>query len=435
VLAVSLALLALTGVTASLLPAAQAWRSNAAERLGSGERAAAGGARQAGLRRGLVAAQIALAIPLVAATGLLLRSLAALDDVDPGFRSTRVLSAHLAIPRSRYTDDRQVAAFCARLLERVAELPGLEAAGMVNRLPLGGVVQMGAVEVEGRAPDDARLPTDWRSASPGYFPAIGIPLVEGRAFTDADDEAAPPVGIIDQQLAARLWPGQSALGRRFRIPFPGLPWVTIVGVVGHVRGDGLDVDPRPQVYWPLRQRAQDRMVLVVRAAQDPRGLAPEVIRAVHDVDPDQPVYDVRSMDEVVARSLAPRRLGAALVGGFAGAALLLASVGVYGVVAFGVAARLREFGVRKALGAGRSDLTRLVLGEGTRLALLGTLAGLAAAALVGGALQGLVYGVSARDLPTLGAAGLLLLAVAALATYVPARRAAAVDPAVALRGE
>ena len=435
VLALSLALLALTGVVASLFPAVQAWRSSSRLELGATGRSAVGGSGQARARRLLVVAQIALAIPLLAGTGLLLRSLSALLDVDPGFRRDDVLSLHLAIPRSKYTDDPKVAAFCTRLLERVAELPGFESAGMVNRLPLGGVPQIGALEFED-AVNEARLPSaDWRSVTPAYFETLGIPLEAGRAFTAADDEAAAPVGIVDEQVAARIWPGQSAIDKRFRLPFPGMPWVRVVGVVGHVRGDGLDVDPRPQVYWPYRQRTQDRMVLVVRGRWDARAAAATVVRAVRDVDPEQPVYDVRTMEQVVARSLAPRRLSLTLVSCFAGIALVLASVGVYGVVAFGVAQRLKEFGLRTALGAERRDLTRLVLKEGVGLAVAGTLAGLALAALLGGVLEGLVYGVSGRDLPTLAVAGLLLLAVAALASWLPARRAAAVDPAVALRAE
>jgi predicted permease len=436
VLALSLGLLALTGVVASLFPAVQAWRSSSRLELGATGRSAVGGSsRQARARRLLVVAQIALAIPLLAGTGLLLRSLSALLDVDPGFRRDDVLSVHLAIPRSKYTDDPKVAAFCTRLLERVAELPGFESAGMVNRLPLGGVPQIGALEFED-AVNEARLPSaDWRSVTPAYFETLGIPLKAGRAFTAADDEAAAPVGIVDEQVAARIWPGRSALDKRFRLPFPGMPWVRVVGVVGHVRGDGLDVDPRPQVYWPYRQRTQDRMVLVVRGRWDARAAAAIVLRAVRDVDPEQAVYDVRTMAQVVARSLAPRRLSLTLVSCFAGIALVLSSVGVYGVVAFGVAQRLKEFGLRKALGAERRDLTRLVLKEGVGLAVAGTLVGLALALLLGGVLEGLVYGVSARDLPTLAAAGLLLLAVAALASWLPARRAAAVDPAVALRAE
>jgi len=274
-----------------------------------------------------------------------------------------------------------------------------------------------------------------RSVTPAYFATLGIPLKQGRAFNLADDEAAPSVGIVDEQLAARIWPGQSALGKRFRLPFPGMPWARVVGVVGHVRGDGLDVDPRPQVYWPYLQRAQDRMVLVVRGRSDARDAAASVVRAVRDVDPQQPVYDVRTMDEVVARSLASRRSSLTLVTGFAGMALALASVGVYGVVAFGVAQRLREFGLRKALGAERADVTGLVLREGIGLGLAGTLAGLGLTLPLGGALEGLVYSVSPRDFPTLAASGLVLLAVAVVASWLPARRAAAVDPAVALRNE
>jgi hypothetical protein len=261
------------------------------------------------------------------------------------------------------------------------------------------------------------------------------PAQGGRAFNAADDEAAAPVGIVDEQVAARIWPGRSAIDKRFRLPFPGMPWVRVVGVVGHVRGDGLDVDPRPQVYWPYRQRTQDRMVLVVRGRWDARAAAAIVVRAVRDVDAEQPVYDVRTMEQVVARSLAPRRLSLTLVACFAGHRARARERGR--LRRGGVRRRAAAQGVRAPQGARRRarDLTRLVLKEGVGLAVLGTLAGLALTALLGGVLEGLVYGVSARDLPTLAVAGLLLLAVAALASWLPARRAAAVDPAVALRTE
>lgn len=433
VLAFSVAVLALTGVIAGLLPAAQAWQSDLAATR-EGNRSVAGGRRQSIARSVLVMGQVALAVPLLVGAGLLARSFAALTRVDPGFRASGVLSAHLAIPRSKYPQDRDVAAFCARLRERVAELPGVASAGMVNRLPLGGVAQIGSIQFENVEASEARLPSaDWRTVTPGYFATLGIPLREGRDFTEHDGEDAPPVGIVDERIARALWPGQSALGHRFRIPFGDLPWVEIVGVVGHVRHDALDVDLRPQVYWPYGQRAQDRMVLVARGRGDVRNLIPAVVQAVRNVDPEQPVYDVRTMEDVVERSLSQRWLSTALLAAFASVSLLLASVGVYGVMAFGVARRVREFGIRVTLGAERADLTRLVLGQGMRLAAAGILAGLGGAAILSRAMASLVYGVGPRDAASFVMSTVVLLAVAALASYLPARRAASVDPAVTLR--
>jgi predicted permease len=276
---------------------------------------------------------------------------------------------------------------------------------------------------------------DWRTVTPGYFDALGIPLRGGRVFTEFDSEKAPPVGVIDEQIARAIWPGESAIGKRFRIPVASLPWVEVVGVVGHVRHDGLDVDPRPQVYWNYRQRAQDRMVMVVRGRQDMHALAPAVLAAIRAVDPEQAAYDVRPMEEVLESSLAQRWLSTTLLSVFASIALLLASVGVYGVVAFGVARRTREFGIRMALGAERAQVARLVLGQGARLAGAGTLVGVVAAAILAGAMQSLVFGVPPRDALSFGGAAGVLLAVALVASYLPARRAASVDPAVTLRCE
>jgi len=436
VLAFSIGMLAATGVIAGLVPAAQAWRSDLAAAARENSRSTAGGRRASTARHAVVVGQIALALPLLVGASLLVRSFTALARVDPGFRSEGVVTLHLAIPRAKYARDRDVAAFCAQLVERVRALPRVVSAGMVNRLPLGGVAQLGMIEFEGAEGREARLPSaDWRTVTPGYFAALGIPLREGRLFTDRDGADAPTVGIVDEQIARTQWPGQSAVGKRFRIPVAGLPWVEIVGVVGHVRHDALDVDVRPQVYWNYLQRAQDRMVLVVRGGETAAGLVPAVVQAVRMLDPEQPVYDVRTMDAVVGRSLAQRRMSTALFGAFAVVSLLLASVGVYGVMAFGVARRVREFGIRVALGAGRADLTRLVLRKGTRLAAAGIVAGLAGAALLSGAMRSLVYGVGPRDAASFAVSAGLLLAVAVLASYLPARRAASVDPAVTLRGD
>jgi putative ABC transport system permease protein len=433
VLAFSASMLALTGIVAGLVPAFQAWRSDLAGATREGGRSSAGGRRQSRLGSLLVVGQVALTVPLLVGAGVLVRSFSALSRIDPGFRADNVLSLHLAIPRSKYPKDPDVAAFCGRLIERVAAVPGVAAVGAVNRLPLGGVGQVGSVELD--RPGAGEAIVDWRTVTPGYFDALGIPLREGRVFTDHDTETAPPVGVIDEQIARATWPGESALGKRFRIPVASFPWVEIVGVVGHVRHDGLDVDPRPQVYWNYRQRAQDRMVLVVRGRQDARALVPAVLQAIRAVDPEQAAYDVRPMDQVLERSLAQRWLNTVLLGAFGGIALLLASVGVYGVVAFGVTRRLREFGIRMALGAERSQVTRLVLGRAVLLAAGGTVLGLFAAAVLAGAMQSLVFGVAPRDGLSFAAASAVLLAVALLASYLPARRAASVDPMVTLRCE
>jgi putative ABC transport system permease protein len=243
------------------------------------------------------------------------------------------------------------------------------------------------------------------------------------------------VGILDERLARTLWPGGTALGKRFRFPFAGAPWIEVVGVAGHIRHDGLDVDPRPQVYFNYLQRAQDRMAMVVRGAEGGPTLTSAVVAAIRDVDPEQPVYDVRTMNEVVERSTVQRWLNTVLLAAFASMSLLLTTVGVYGVIAYGVTQQIREFGIRMALGAARSDVTRLVLRRGATLAVGGTLIGLAAAVFLTRAMGSLLYGVKPSDPVSFVAAPVLLILVALVASYFPARRAASVDPAITLRGE
>jgi predicted permease len=362
-----------------------------------------------------------------------------------------VLSLHLAIPRSKYPKDDQVAGFVGQVVDRVASLPGVRSAGMVNRLPLAGGAQINELEFEtvgqpSPAGGSLHEGFDTRTVTPDYFQTLGIQLIEGRPFTDHDTQVIPvpgmsgvfipATGIVDDRIARRFWPGQSPVGKRFRFAFsPGMPWIEIVGVAGHIRHDGLDVDPRPQVYFNYLQRPQDRMALVVRADQEPRALISATLEAIRSVDAEQPVYDVRTMEDVVERSTAQRWLNMMMVTVFAAIALLLASVGVYGVVAYGVHERRREFGIRLALGADRGAVARLVVWQGTILAILGSAIGFLAAVVVAKAIESLLYGIRASDPPSFATAVGLLVSVALFASYMPARRAASVDPAITLRSE
>ena len=438
VLAASIALLAVTGLIASLMPVAQAWRSGVAAGNHEQNRTATGGVRHTRARNLLVVTQIALSLPLLTGAVLLARTFTTVTAIDPGFRSENVISLHLAIPRSKYAGDRQIAQVTGRFLDRVAAVPGVTAAGMVNRLPLGGGAQIGVIAFDAPGQARAELPSvDWRTVTPGYFQTLGIPIVEGRSFDGRDKDGAPLVGIIDERIAKLVWPGESAIGKRFRIPLQidgaDLPWHEIVGVVGHVKHDGLDLDTRPQVYWNYEQRAQDRMVVVARGAGNVTGLMPAIIQAIRDVDPEQAVYDVRTMDDVVQRSLGQRWLNMILIGAFASISLVLCCIGVYGVIAFGVTRQRREFGIRMALGASRRAVATLVLGRGLALAGIGTLAGLAMAALLARSMSSMLYGVDPNDAASFAAATAAILIAAAIASYLPARRAAAVDPAVTLR--
>jgi predicted permease len=270
--------------------------------------------------------------------------------------------------------------------------------------------------------------------SAGYFETLGIPLVAGRALSDHDTAETTAVGVVDERAARALWPGGDALGKRFRLHAPGTGWVEIVGVVGHVHNDGLDVDARSQVYWPYRQRPQDRVVLVARGS-DARTMVPSITHAIHSVDPDQPVYDVRPMRDVLARSLSQRWLSTAMLSAFAAVSLALAGIGLYGVVALGVTRRSREFAIRLALGAERSNIFGLVLGEGARIAVLGAVSGVPLAIVLARALDSLLFGVTARDPAGLALPSLILVGTAILASLLPARRASGVDPGATLKQE
>jgi predicted permease len=384
------------------------------------------------LRDVLLVAEIACTVLLLVAAGLLMKSYGHLRSTDPGFRSAGVLSLHIAVNRSKYGDDAGVARYLARLIDRVRAVPGVESAAIVNRLPLGGQVQIGSVRFEGR---DIVINTDWRSASADYFRTLGVPVLAGRTFTEGDSPDRPAVGIIDQRIAREVFGREDPIGKRFRIDMTGSAWVEIVGVVGHLRHDGLDRDPRPQIYWPYQQRTQDRMAMVVRATVDPSSLISGVRAAIRDVDADQPIYDVRPMTDVLQRTLHGQWLNAVLMGTFACMALLLASVGVFGVVAYLTAQRRREFAVRVAVGARSVNVVALVLRQGFVRATFGVLVGLALAAALSRSAGTMLHGISPLDARTYFSVSGLMILVVLTASFGPAWRASRADPTLALRQE
>jgi putative ABC transport system permease protein len=421
-------------------PVLEASHSGLSASVADLSRGVTGSPRRARMRDLLVVSQIAATLWLAICASLLTRSFTELRRTSPGFNAEHVYTLHLAIPRSKYPRDRDVAEFCRRVLERVQALPEVVAAGMVNRLPLAGGAQTAGLEFEGvddpsLVPPGIGIQADLRPVTPDYFRALQIPILSGRGFTEADAADAPPVGIIDDRLAKRVFRDVNPIGRRFRVPIPNQPWISIVGVAGHIHHDRLDDDGRPQVYWSYKQNTQDRMALAVRTRTDPDGIAQVLVAAIRAVDPEQPVYDARSLEAVVDRSTAQRWLQAALLGGFASIALVLASIGVYGVIAFTVGQRLREFGIRLALGARRRDIVGIVLRRGASLFAVGAGMGLFAAAATVRVLGTLLYNVGAFDLFSFSISTLVLLAVGLAACYVPARRAARVDAAIALRTE
>jgi putative ABC transport system permease protein len=435
VLAFSAATLLLIAVLAGIWPALEAARGGLAASVGDLSRGSTGSLRQTRLRDLLVVAQIAATLWLVVGAALLARSFGELLQVNPGFQADGVYTMHLAIPRAKYPNDRDIAAFCTRLLDRIRTVPGVVSAGLVNRLPLAGGAQTGPIEFERIDPRAALAQVDFRTVTPDYFATLRIPLHAGRTFTERDGEDAPPVAIIDERLATTFFAGVDPLGRRVRIPVADLPWLTIVGVVGHIRHDRMDEDVRPQIYFSYKQRPQDRMALAVRTLGDPQAIGPSLAAAVQAVDPEQPVYDARTLDAVVDRSLAQRWLQATVLTAFATIAVVLASIGIYGVIAFAVGQRSREFGIRLALGARRGEIVALVVRRGVLLFAAGAAIGLGATAASARIFGTMLFEVGALDLVSLAAATVLLFVVALAASGLPARRAAGVDPSVALRAE
>jgi putative ABC transport system permease protein len=432
VLVFAVVVLFATAIGTGIWPALQATSWNVTDALRESGRTTSGGGRASRLRSCLVVSQIAAVVVLMVVSALLIRSFVALRNVDPGFRSNNILSVHFALS-DKYLTNPNFGRYLKRILDGVSALPGVISVGMVNRLPLAGGNQTGSLEFEGSAlAPPGGLSLDWRTATPDYFRTLGIALIEGRFFDESDAADRPRAGIVDERLARLVWPNQSAIGKRFRFPGQG-PWTEVVGVVRHIRHDGLGIDQRPQVYWNYHQRAQPRMALAVRTSQDPQLLAAGVTAVFHETDPDQPLYDVRAMDDVVERSLSPQWLNMALLTLFASVALVLATVGVYGVLSYSVGLRAKEIAIRMALGSQPGDVIRMVLRHGGFLAGLGTLIGLVGSLFLGRVLSTLLYGIKPTDALSFVSAALILLAVALAASYIPARRAASADPSSVLR--
>ena len=437
-LAFTLLLSLLTVLVFGLVPAVRASRLDLREALQEGGRSSTDSGRHR-LRSLLVVSEVALSLVLLVGAGLMIRSFGNLLKVNPGFDSENVMAMNVSLPRDRYPGPRQITAFFRAVLERIAALPGVQSAGVVNTLPLSTSNATSAFTIEGGpAPAPGEIPrTDFRIITPDYFQAMGIPLMKGRRFTEGDDEAAPDVVIINQALARRYFPDEDPISRRIRFGRPGSQgmWLEIVGIIGDVRHWDLISAPQAEAYVPLQQSPQRNMTVVLRAATDPTGLATAVRSEIQSVDPNQPVFNIKTMEEILARSLLPQTFPMALMAIFAGLALLLAAVGIYGVISYSISRRTHEIGIRMALGAQPRDIFKLVVGQGMVLTLAGVGVGLAASFALTRFLQSLLFGVSATDPATFAGVALLLAAVALLACYLPARRATKVDPMVALRYE
>jgi len=410
--------------------------------LKEGGRASTTGGERHRARSTLVVVQVAMALVLLVASGLMVRSFERLRAVDPGFDSHSVLTVRLALSQTDYPDDARVAAFWTRLRERIAELPGATSVGAVNHLPLGDTRSSGSIGIEDHPTADDELPPValQKMTTPGYFRTLGIPLIEGRAFEPGDAADGFRAAVVNRAFAERWWPGESPLGRRVRLS-ESEEWYEIVGVVGNVREESLEKEPGAAVYFPHSVGARDAprtsrsMALVVRTAGDPRALMEPVRDAIWSLDPNLPIASQRTMEDLVSRSMARTSFTLVMLGIGAALALLLGAVGIYGVLSYAVSQRTRELGIRMALGASASGVRRMVVRQGLQLALIGVSLGLIAAYGLSGLLQGLLYEVSATDPLSYVAVTAVLVAVAVLACYLPARRASSTDPLEALRQE
>ena len=438
VLAFTAGIAALTGLLFGLVPAFQASRARPNEELKEGGRGGSESVRGGRSRSSFVVAEVALSLVLLAGAGLLIRSFSRLMAVDPGFQAKDVLTARVELPSSKYKDDRKISEFYAQLLERIRQLPGVRAASADSYLPFSGIIAGTGVEVEGRPPIPiAEQPeADIAVVEPRFFETLGIPLLGGRTFTDREAREVTHTVVISESMARKLWPNEDPVGKRVTIHMKEKDVPSqVIGVVGDVKHTGLDAEVNATAYWPHPELAYTFMTLVIRTDGDPLALASAVRQAVWSLDKDQPVVDVRTMEDLLWVSMARARFSTVVLGVFAAMALLLAITGIYGVVSYSVAERTREIGIRVALGALPGDVLQMVLRQGLILAGLGVGIGLAAALAATRLLSSLLFGTSPSDPATFATVAGLLLAVALSACYIPARNAMRVDPMVALRYE
>ncbi len=433
VLAFALGVTIATGLLFGIAPAWSMARVELVRALRQADRTTSPGRARTFVRRALAASELAIATMLLVGAGLLARTLVALQHVDVGFRSDHILTFQLSPPVSKYPLDTGAPIFYSTLLESLRSLPGVRAAAISSGVPFGqGNYTTTPFRTTGKSvlPPDTPMPIDWRIVSPDFFQALDIPVVRGRAFTDADGPG-PPITVVSQATAARFWGDDDPIGRTLtRVADRRV--FAVVGVVGDVRNAALN-QQTPALYYPLSQRVWPRMDVVVKTAGDPTAILPSVREKVRELDRDVPVATVRTLDDWVSTSAAQPRLNAVLLGAFAGVALVVAAVGVYGVLAYSVTQRTREIGVRMALGAEPGGVLRLVVREGMVVGLAGIAAGTLGALAVARVLANLVYGVDVHDPATFVGVGAALTAVAFAACVLPARRASRVDPLVALR--
>ncbi len=431
---------AVTGVVFGLAPALQASKVELTEAMKEGSRGSGAGGGRGRLRGALVVAEIAIALVVLIGAGLLLQTFRRLQQVDLGFDTHNILTATVELPDARYPKPEQAAAFYQILLDRLKAMPGVEAVSAIVPQPLSGDTMMISFDIEGRnIPKGERPASHFRSISLDYFSVMKIPLLAGRAFTERDDAHSPGVVIVNETFAKRHFPNESPIGKHVKpgIAHEGEPvWREIVGVVKDVKHrQSLSRDYEPEYYLPHAQMPINSMNLIVRATNDPRSLARSLQHEVQSLDRDIPVFRIKTLEQYLGVAVAQPKFNALLLSLFAGLALLLTAIGLYGVMSYSVIQRAQEIGIRIALGARTGDVLKMVLRQGLKLTAMGLLIGLAAAYALTRYMQSLLFGVKATDPLTFAAISLLLVAVALLACWLPARRATEVDPLEALRTE
>jgi putative ABC transport system permease protein len=439
VMAFTLGVSLLTGLVFGLVPALESSKPDMNESLKEGGRGSTGGRRGSRVRNLLVVSEIALSLVLLICAGLMIRSFVRLQAFDLGFNPNNLITMHVQLPGSKYRNEQQAVEFFQRLFKRLESAPGVQAAGGISSIFLSDTPNSTTFTIEGRPPqpDAERVEVPVDGVTSNYFRVMGIPLLKGREFDDRDVIGSTPVAIINETFARRFFADEDPVGKRFVYgnPDPRNPWITIVGVVADTRRTGFEKAVRPETFLPQYQNPDTALTIVARTASDPAGFANTLRGEVWAVDKDQAVYDIKTMDQTLSEMTSRRRFTMTLLGVLAGAALILAAMGIYGVISYSVTQRTHEIGIRLAMGAQTSDVLRLIVGQAARLAFEGVSVGLVASFSLTRFMSSLLYGVSATDPLTFAAISLVLTGVALGASYVPARRAMRVDPIVALRYE